>query len=109
MARTGWRGNRSPSPCGELEVPYLRRNAPPIVVGAVHIFDRRGGEVSLGAVERGEADRIEGAAHLRDVAMTEGGCAAGAAEAVMHAVGVELIVAQRRFAAQQAELLGPDG
>src|SRR5882672_8102654 len=90
-------------------MPRLGRRIPPVVVTAIHVFDRRLGELRrVEIVETGEVHRIIGAADLLDVAVTERRDAAGLAEPVMAALGAELIVGQRAFAREQAKRLRLD-
>src|SRR5258708_38114123 len=75
-------------------------------MAAIHVFDRRLGELRrIEIVETGEVHRIISAADLLDVAVTERRDAAGLAEPVMAAFGAELIVGQLAFAREQAKRL----
>src|SRR3982074_2011268 len=90
-------------------MPRLRRRIPPVVVTAIHVFDRRLAELRrVEIVETGEVHRIIGAADLLDVAVTERRDAAGLAEPVMAALGAELIVGQLAFAREQSKRLRLD-
>ena len=65
-------------------MPRLGRRIPPVVVTAIHVFDRRLGKFRrIEIVETGEVHRIIGAADLLDVTVTEGRDATGPAEPVM--------------------------
>src|SRR5260370_37833472 len=87
-------------------MPRLGRRVPPVVVTAVHVFDRRLGKLRrIEIVETGEVDRIIGAADLLDVAMPECRDAAGLAKLVMGALGAELIIGQLALACEQAKRL----
>src|SRR5258708_34279383 len=90
-------------------MPRLRRRVPPIVLAAIHVFDRRLGELRrIEIVETGEVHRIIGAADLLDIAVTERRDAAGLAEPVMAALAAELIVGQLALAREQAKRLRLD-